>query len=45
MVALNADPEHYLIPAVGCTSTEIDPNDRLEDASVRSEKKTFHLLR
>lgn len=35
MVALNVDPEHYLIPAVGSTSTEIDPNDCLEDASVR----------
>jgi hypothetical protein len=36
MVALNVDSERYLMAAIGCTtSTEIDPNDCLEDASVR----------
>jgi hypothetical protein len=34
MGALNVDPERYLMAAIGCTSTEIDPNDCLEDASV-----------
>jgi hypothetical protein len=43
MGALNVDPERYLMAAIGCTSTEIDPNDCLECLSQIG--KMFRLLR